>query len=397
MINMTLLFSILLSSTAASVAASTTKSLYQILNIPKTATPTEIKKAYRSMALKHHPDKVSPSQRSNAEHKFKEISKAYEWLSDEKKRKLYDRYGERSLDPNFNPLGGADNAMGSGAGAAAGGWFPGGAGTRTYSFHNGGGAGPGGFGFPGGMFGGGSASNAFGNSNSHNFSEIDLSEMLRQMMGGVPMGSAGDDSRNSQFFGSSGMNEQNNPFFGYQGEQSQSRRRRRRSDQQQQQQQHHFKRPVYCSLEDLCNGTTKRLKVFFPSIQSEKIYTIQIQPGYKAGTKIKFSSSRSVDTSTGLEVEYPPITFVVTEKKHPFLQHRVGDDDNLYWKCKLTTRQADRGAKLKLPLPDGSVLEVESSPGTRSGEKMIVEGRGMTLKGGLTKGNVVIEFAVVGQ
>ncbi len=96
-----------------------------------------------------------------------------------------------------------------------------------------------------------------------------------------------------------------------------------------------------------------------------------------------------------MEVEYPAITFVISEKKHPFLQHKVGDD-NLYWKCKLTSRQAERGAKLKLPLPDGSTLEVVSKAGTVSGEKMIVGGRGMSVKGGVGKGNVVIEF-VVGQ
>lgn len=316
--------------------------------------------------MRHHPDKVPPDQRARAEHKFKEISKAYEWLSDEKKRELYDRYGERSLDPNFSPLGDG--------GGFTGGMFGGGAGMPT----GGGGASFGGF-SPGGGGGGGG-----------DFAEIDLNEILRQMMGGVPMG----DSRRSQF-GSGGMNQQN-PFFGYQGApprqqhpQTHPRRRRRSGEQQ------HYTRSVHCSLEELCNGTTKKLKVSFPSIQSEKIFTIKVQPGYKSGTKIKFPPSRSVDANTGIEVEYPAITFIISEKKHPFLQHAIGDD-NLYWKCKLTSRQAERGAKLKLPLPDGSTLEVVSKAGTRSGEKMVVEGRGMTLKGGVAKGDVVIEFVVSG-
>jgi preprotein translocase subunit Sec63 len=79
--------------TCTAAAAAATTSLYQTLNIPKTATQSEIKKAYRKAALQHHPDKVPKEERSKAEHKFKEISKAYEWLSDENKRKLYDRYG----------------------------------------------------------------------------------------------------------------------------------------------------------------------------------------------------------------------------------------------------------------------------------------------------------------
>jgi len=278
--------------------------------------------------------------------------------------------------------------MGGGGGGGGFHGFPGGStggggggGTSTYSFQNGGG------GFPAGMFGGGFPGGGnFGGGGGGDFAEIDLNEILRQMMGGVPMG----DTRGSQF-GSGGMNQQN-PFFGYQGappRQQQHHAHPRRSEQQ------HYTRPVQCSLEDLCNGTTKKLKVSFPSIQSEKIFTIKVQPGYKSGTKIKFPPSRSVDVNTGMEVEYPAITFVISEKKHPFLKHTVGDD-NLYWKCKLTSRQAERGAKLKLPLPDGSTLEVVSKAGTTSGEKMIVEGRGMTLKGGVAKGNVVIEF-VVGQ
>jgi DnaJ family protein B protein 4 len=304
---------------------------------------------------------------------------------------------ERSLDPNFSPLG-AGMGAGMGAGGAEGGFhgFPGGTtgggGTKTYSFHNGSGF-PGGMfgGMPGGGFGGFSPGNSGGGGD---FTEIDLNEILRQMMGGVPMG----DSRGSQFGGGGGGMNQQNPFFGHhQGastRQQQSHPRRSSSEQQQP-----YTRPVHCSLEDLCVGTTKKIKVSYPSIQSEKIYTIKIQPGYKSGTKIKFPPSRSIDANTGMEVEYPAITFIISEKKHPFLVHKrssSGGDDNLYWKCKLTSRQAERGAKLKLPLPDGSTLEVESKAGTRSGEKMIVEGRGMTLKGGLAKGNVVIEF-VVGQ
>lgn len=78
------------------ITTAAANSLYQTLNVPKTATQSEIKKAYRKAALQHHPDKVPKEERSKAEHKFKEISKAYEWLSDEKKRKLYDCYGGKS-------------------------------------------------------------------------------------------------------------------------------------------------------------------------------------------------------------------------------------------------------------------------------------------------------------
>ena len=92
-----------------------------------------------------------------------------------------------------------------------------------------------------------------------------------------------------------------------------------------------------------------------------------------------------------MEAEFPPITFVVHEKKHSFLRH-AGND--LIWKCKLSSRQAEKGAKLRLPLPDGSTLEIESKKDTKSGEQMRVSGRGMPVKTG-GKGDVLIEFLVV--
>lgn len=68
---------------------------YEILEVQKNATPEEIKKAYRQKALKYHPDK-NPGDKT-AEKKFKEISEAYEVLSDEKKRQIYDRHGKEAL------------------------------------------------------------------------------------------------------------------------------------------------------------------------------------------------------------------------------------------------------------------------------------------------------------
>lgn len=68
---------------------------YAVLGIARGASPEEIKKAYRKSALKYHPDK-NPGD-SQAEAKFKEISEAYEVLSDEKKRDIYDRYGADAL------------------------------------------------------------------------------------------------------------------------------------------------------------------------------------------------------------------------------------------------------------------------------------------------------------
>ncbi|BHF68332.1 DnaJ sub B member 6 [Sparganum proliferum] len=74
-------------------------SLYDILGLPKTATEVDIKKAYRRLALKWHPDK-NPNSKEEAEKRFKEISAAYEILSDAEKRKTYDQFGIEGLCKN---------------------------------------------------------------------------------------------------------------------------------------------------------------------------------------------------------------------------------------------------------------------------------------------------------
>lgn len=73
---------------------------YSVLGVSHNANETEIKKAYRKLALKWHPDK-NPQNKTEAEKKFKEISHAYEVLSDKGKRDVYDRYGESGLSSGY--------------------------------------------------------------------------------------------------------------------------------------------------------------------------------------------------------------------------------------------------------------------------------------------------------
>ena len=74
---------------------------YEILGIKKSATLDEIKKAYRELALRYHPDRVPHEQKKEAEEKFKEISEAYAVLSDSQKRALYDQYGHAGIDQRY--------------------------------------------------------------------------------------------------------------------------------------------------------------------------------------------------------------------------------------------------------------------------------------------------------
>lgn len=75
--------------------------LYSVLGIDKNADQDTIKKAYKKMVMKYHPDKNQDDP--NAEDKFKDISHAYETLSDPKKREIYDKYGEDAVNQGFNP------------------------------------------------------------------------------------------------------------------------------------------------------------------------------------------------------------------------------------------------------------------------------------------------------
>src|SRR5690606_20625171 len=87
------------------------RDFYEVLGVSKSADAAEIKKAFRKLAMKYHPDR-NPDDKS-AEAKFKEVNEAYEVLSDEQKRAAYDRYGHAGVDPNAG--GGGFHAGAGGA------------------------------------------------------------------------------------------------------------------------------------------------------------------------------------------------------------------------------------------------------------------------------------------
>ncbi|MCW5650277.1 MAG: molecular chaperone DnaJ [Ramlibacter sp.] len=86
----------------------TKRDFYEILGVPKNASEEEIKKAYRKLAMKHHPDRNQGDAGKEAEVKFKEAKEAYEMLSDPAKRTAYDQYGHAGVDPNMRGGPGAE-------------------------------------------------------------------------------------------------------------------------------------------------------------------------------------------------------------------------------------------------------------------------------------------------
>lgn len=87
---------------------------YEVLGVSKTATQDEIKKAYRRLAMKYHPDRNQGDK--TAEEKFKAVGEAYSVLSDEQKRAAYDRYGKAGVDPSAAGAGGFGGFGNMGAG-----------------------------------------------------------------------------------------------------------------------------------------------------------------------------------------------------------------------------------------------------------------------------------------
>src|SRR5256884_7808654 len=104
------------------MATTTKKDYYEILGVKKSASADDIRKAFRKLARKYHPD-VNPGDKS-AEEKFKTLSEANDVLSDPKKRKIYDQVGFYS--DNIDPATAEAYARGGATGAGGFGGYPGG-------------------------------------------------------------------------------------------------------------------------------------------------------------------------------------------------------------------------------------------------------------------------------
>ncbi|KAI8799866.1 hypothetical protein BJ742DRAFT_109121 [Cladochytrium replicatum] len=337
------------------------KDYYLILGVDKDADDDAIKKAYRKQALKWHPDR-NPDNKALADKKFKELSEAYEVLSDKNKRTVYDRFGEDGLKGVPNDTAPSGGTGGFSPFASAGG-FP--AGAQTFSFNMGGPGGGGGGGFrpfqPSSaedifkqFFGGRSPFGA-------DFMDVDDDPRRGGGMGGVPGGIPG------------GMP---GGFFSTHG--SMPRPGRSNSTLPSS-----ITRSLPVSLQDLYTGTTKRLKVTRKihdgatgqAVNTEKILAINVKAGWKAGTKIKFAGEGD-ELPNGLSQD---IEFVIEEKPHPRFT-RVGD--NLKCEVNVDLAEALGGFVKRVEHLDGRAVDIRGGQGTavvRPGEEIVLKGEGMPI------------------
>ncbi|CAK7322697.1 unnamed protein product [Dovyalis caffra] len=320
---------------------------YKILQVDKSAKDDDLKKAYRKLAMKWHPDK-NPNNKKEAEAKFKQISEAYDVLSDPQKRAVYDQYGEEGLKGQVPPPG----AGGAGPGGAS--FFSAGDGPASFRFNprspddifaeffgfsspfggmGGGGGGMRGTRFPGGMF--------------------------------------GDDIFHS--YGESG------------GSMHQSAPRKAAP----------IENKLRCSLEELYKGASKRMKISREISDAsgklmpvEEILTIDIKPGWKKGTKITFPEKGNEQAN----VIPADLVFIIDEKPHPLFSR---DGNDLIVTQKISLAEALTGYTVHLTTLDGRNLTIPINTVIHPNYEEVVPKEGMPIPKDPTKrGNLRIKFSI---
>lgn len=358
------------------------KDYYAILGVP-TGTSDEciLKKAYRKAAMQWHPDK-NPDNRDSSEKKFKEISEAYEVLSDPVKRQAYDRFGEEGLKCGMG-------ASGAGAGFGGSGFRPrdpndlfaeffrsfanGGASFHNSSFGSGG-SGASSTGAAGDFhdfFGGfGGMGKPFGGSGG-------MPNLGKPFGGSAGMGGAGMPFGNSNSFHSS-MN----------GGQCGGQRRPKKDA------PHEME--LQCSLEELYHGTTRRLKISRKRLdasgvqhQEQEILEINVRPGWKSGTKITFQEKG--DENPGRIAA--DIVFVLHEKANDVFKR---DGNDLIYTHRLPLADALCGTTVQLQALDGRLLSIPVDEVVSAQQEKVVCGEGMPLtRTPEQRGNLRIRFEVL--
>lgn len=331
------------------------KDYYQILGVDHSAGEDELKKAYRKLAMKYHPDK-NPTNKEEAEKKFKLVAEAFEVLSDPKKREIYDKFGEEGLKGGVPEPGEAGGAAGG-----EGGGFPGG--------------------FPGmGGFGGGSGGSGGrgGQTFSFKFTPRDANDIFAQFFGASsPFGGGG--GFHQHFFGD------DSPFSSPSHSPNSSPPRG------------HKPPPVeykyYCTLEELYSGATKKFAVErkLPGNRTEKKqFEVKVLPGWKRGTKVTYPDDGGVIAGFPDPSATADLVFVLDEKPHPVFT-REGND--LRMKHTVSLNDALLGTRVNITTLDGRALPLDVPAVVQPGKKLRIKGEGMPVrKGG--KGDLYVEFHV---
>ncbi|XP_040195874.1 dnaJ homolog subfamily B member 13 [Rana temporaria] len=291
---------------------------YSVLEIPRSATDTDIKRAYRKLALKCHPLK---NKDPSAPHRFRQISEAYDVLSDLRKKATYEKFGEEGLKGGIPAEFGGEEA-----------W------TSVYTYHG------------------------------------NPEKTFKEFFGG--------DNPFADFFTPDGS-EGNSGFGGLRG------RGVKKQDPP-------IERDLYLSLEDLYFGCTKKMKISrrvmnedgHTSSMRDKILSIDVQCGWKPGTRITFPN----EGDQGPNIIPADIIFLVKEKPHPRFV-RQGDD--LIHTANIELVKALTGCTVEVETLDERILNIPINDIVHPKYSKLVPGEGMRLVGDPSlKGDLIIQFDI---
>lgn len=325
------------------------KDFYAILELSKTATEDEIKKSYRRLALKYHPDK---NKEPGAEAKFKAIAEAYEVLSDKKKRELYDAFGEDGLNGQM-PTGG----FGGGGGGRGG---------ANFSYH----------GDPHQTF-----QQFFGTNNPFD---------MFFGAGGTPTGMDGLGGMGG-FGGGPSFNMGGSPFgdpFGGAGVRARPSKPKKQDPP--------IEHTLGVTLEEVNKGCTKRMrinrKITEPNgieRKEEKVIIVNVKPGWKAGTKITFprEGDQHPDSIPA------DIVFIIKDKPHRQFERENSD---IVYKMKINLKDALTGTEIQVPnLDSDQLIRLNIQDVIAPNSSRRISGRGLPYpKDPSKRGDLIVKFDI---
>ena len=339
---------------------------YEVLEVSRTATEVEIKKAYRKKVIQFHPDK-NPGDKT-AEDKFKEAAEAYEVLSDPEKRRRYDQFGH------------------AGVGGAAGGGFSGGGMTMEDIFsHFGdifGGFGGGFGGFGGGGFGGSSSGRRRVSKGTNLRVKVKLT--LEEIANGVEKkikvkkyikcehcgGTGAADSSSystcSTCHGTGQVTRISNTILGQ------------------------MQTTSTCPH---CGGEGRTITNKCPHcagegiVKSEEIISINIPAGVEDGMQLSVSGKGNAGRRGGINGD---LIVLIEEVKHPEL---IRDGDNLIYSLVISIPDAILGVPVEIPTVNGKV-KLKIDPGTQPGKILRLRNKGLPDINGFGRGDLLVKVQV---
>ncbi|MFP3910720.1 MAG: molecular chaperone DnaJ [Desulfobacteraceae bacterium] len=345
------------------------RDFYKILGVSKDASQEEIRKAYRKLARKWHPD-INPGNKE-AEQKFKDISSAYQCLGDKEKRKLYDEFGEDGLQAGFDAEKARQYSQwGAGQGAREQGRGAEGFG-RYQSYED----------IFGDLFGTGSGARGFSSTRSARGRDIehemtiDLisglrgfeTELSMQKMTACPVcNGSGNDP---------GATITTCPYCGGSGRQQVA------------QGPMQFTKPCpHCHGHGQvgkpcprCGGSGQ--------VRGEEKIRVVIPQGVKEGSKVRVAGKGEPGINGG-----PPgdLYLIIHLKPHPVLKRQ---GDNLLMEVPVTVREAMAGGQIPIPTIDGQ-LKLRVPPGSQSGQTLRLKGKGAVNPKTKKPGDLLVKLAV---